>query len=38
VGTSDLTESPIKFAVKRDLHVSWERFYDGWRAYVLTLP
>ncbi len=38
VGTSDLSESPIKYAVKRDLNVSWDRFYSGWRSYVLTLP
>jgi len=38
VGTSDLTESPIEYAVKREFHVSWERFYAGWRSYVLTLP
>ena len=38
VGTSDLSESPIKYAVSRDLNVSWDRFYSGWRSYVLTLP
>jgi hypothetical protein len=38
VGTSDLTESPIRYAVQRDLHVSWGRFYAGWRDYVLALP
>jgi hypothetical protein len=38
VGTSDLTESPIRYAVRRNLGVSWGRFYAGWRTYALALP
>jgi hypothetical protein len=38
LGTTNLTETPIKLAVRRDLGVSWAQFVAGWRAYVPTLP
>ena len=37
VADSSLTRAAIKQVVRRDLHVSWGRFYSGWKSYVMTL-
>jgi hypothetical protein len=37
VADSSLTGPAIKQVVRDDLHVSWGRFYAGWKAYVMTL-
>jgi hypothetical protein len=37
VADSSLAGPAVKAVVRRDLHVSWGRFYAGWKAYVLTL-
>ena len=38
IADSDLLGDAVKAAVRRDLHVSWPRFYADWKAYVMTLP
>jgi hypothetical protein len=38
IADSSLTGAAIKQVVRRDLHVSWDRFYGGWKTYVMTLP
>jgi hypothetical protein len=35
---SDLGRAEVRKAVRRDLGVSWDEFYGGWKAYVQTLP
>jgi hypothetical protein len=37
IADSSLTGAAIKQVVRRDLHVSWGRFYRGWKSYVMTL-
>ena len=38
VADSDLKEATIKRLVRRDLGVTWDEFYSGWKDYVQTLP
>ena len=37
VADSSLRGPAVKAVVSRDLHVSWGRFYRGWKSYVMTL-
>ena len=38
VANSDMSEAGVRDAVERTLHVSWDDFVSGWKAYVQTLP
>lgn len=38
LGTTNLTDTPIRLAVRRHFGVRWDEFVAGWRAYVQTLP
>ena len=38
IARSSLKPAAIERVVRRDLQVSWPRFYAGWKAYVMTLP
>ncbi len=37
IADSSLTRAAIRQVVRRDFHMSWGRFYAGWKAYVMTL-
>ena len=38
ISRTSLAPAAVKRVVRRDLGVSWPRFYAGWKTYVMTLP
>ena len=38
IADGSLLDDAVKRAVRRQLGVSWPRFYAGWKSYVMTLP
>jgi hypothetical protein len=38
VADSDLSEAGVDKATRATLDVSWDEFYAGWQAYVMTIP